>query len=147
MKAKQTILMVIMIIVGIGIGYYVGKSSSCNNLENVAADAKLTRISADSAHIYFDNYFRTAMVYKEPFKGFTIGREQINALTNLFKNNSTLTGVRIYMAAKRNIKTRVVAGIDERDHDILTHIYRMEVAQSDPCPPICDLQSPIPFTR
>ena len=105
--------------------------------------SSLSKISSDSAYTLFHQYYDTAHIYSSPFKGFALERDQVTLLYRFLSTNSNLKGIRIYMGPDKPKKIRIIAGINSSDLDDNSYMYRTEVKYSDPCPPICDRQSPI----
>ena len=102
-------------------------------------------IPATVANTYFKNYMAGATVYNQVIKGFTIDKTQLDAMNSIAAENSLLTGFRIYFGKDNNAqKIAIVVGIDASGRDAVTNtIYNSMATSNNPCPPICDVNSPI----
>ena len=105
----------------------------------------ITPISPADAHTYCKNYFSTTEAFNQVIKGFTLDRSQFEAMNSLVRENSTLTGFRVYFGKDSNSKkVGIVVGIDSNGKDAVNNtIYNTSSPTLDPCPPICDVSSPI----
>ena len=74
---------------------------------------------------------------------------QLVAMNSLAKENSALTGFRIYYGKDNNArKIGIVVGVDNMGKDAVKNtIFNTDAPVSSPCPPICDTSSPISGTH
>jgi tricorn protease-like protein len=74
-----------------------------------------------------------------------VDKAQLDAMNNLFKENPTLSGFRIYFGKDNDAKkVGIVIGVDASGKDMLkSTIFSTDSPVSSPCPPICDSSSPI----
>ena len=102
-------------------------------------------VSATDANTYVKNYLSGATVNNQVIKGFTLDKTQLDAMNNIFRENSLLTGFRIYMAKDNSgQKIAIVVGVDATGKDAVTNtIYNTSAAINNPCPPVCDVTSTI----
>jgi hypothetical protein len=102
-------------------------------------------ISTAVANTYFKNYMAGAATFNQVIKGFTIDKSQLDAMNSIANENSLLTGFRIYFGKDNNAqKIAIVVGVDSNGKDAVTNtIYNTSAPINNPCPPICDVVSPI----
>ena len=107
--------------------------------------AGVTPITPSEARNYFKNYLSVAQKSAEVIKGFTIDLSQLEAMNNLIKENPGLSGFRIYLGRDdTSKKVGIVLGVDKDGKDAVTStIYNTDSLNLSPCPPICDVNSPI----
>ena len=107
----------------------------------------IVTITPTLAHTYFKNYMADALPLNQVIKGFTVDKAQLNAMNNLSKENADLSGFRIYFGKDVNAKrVGIVVGVDALGKDAVKNsIYSTDAPISSPCPPICDVSSPIIF--
>jgi hypothetical protein len=109
----------------------------------------LVAISAAQAHAYSLKFRSTAAPLNQVVKGFTIDKAQLEAMNSLVRENTALSGFRIYMGMDDNSKKLgIVVGIDNMGRDAVANtIYNTDAQNVGPCPPICDVSSPIVLDR
>jgi len=102
-------------------------------------------VSVQEAHNYFNQYMAGATAYNQVMKGFTIDRAQLDAMNMISRENPELSGFRIYMGKDNtSAKLGIVVGIDNMGKDAVKNTIFSTAAQNlSPCPPICDVSSPI----
>lgn len=104
-------------------------------------------ISLQNANIAFKKYLLSAVPFttKDTLFGFTVEKPQLEAMNNLVKENSSLITFRIYKGIDSNSKKiGIVVGVSSTGKDAVNNtIYATESKALDPCPPLCDTQSPI----
>ena len=86
-----------------------------------------------------------AAPFNQVIKGFTVDKPQLDAMNSIAKENQDLTGFRIYFGKDNNgKKIGIVVGVDSSGKDALKNtIFSTDSPISSPCPPICDVSSPI----
>jgi hypothetical protein len=147
MKPKHMILLGVMTLSGILIGFSGSLLVSCKQLKtDPQLSSSITKIDSVIARDLFRNYYDTATVFKTAFKGFTIDTDDARNLNDFFAKTG-LKKARIYMAAIKDTKVRLIIGIDSKGRESATQIYKMQSSSCDPCPPICDTQSSMSFDR
>jgi hypothetical protein len=104
---------------------------------------QLPTISIADANKLFHNYFDTATLYKEKFKGVYIDRLQLQVMDSLARNKS-LTGFRIYpgRSAKAEMVSILVGATSPTSIDVtgaVPKVYMTESRSAEPCPPLCDV--------
>lgn len=109
------------------------------------AGSGIVAISKTQAQAYVSNYLSKALPTNAVIKGFTIDKQQVEAMNNIARENPALTGFRIYMGKDNNsAMVGIVVGVDNTGQESLTNtIYSTDSKTLSPCPPICDTQSPI----
>jgi hypothetical protein len=105
-------------------------------------------ISANAARTFFRNYMVHAIPYSNVIKGYTISREQYNAMTEIIGLNPSVTGFRIYNGVDDNgLAVGMVVGVTAAGNDYLTGsepVRSTDARQGvGPCPTVCDNPSPI----
>jgi len=105
----------------------------------------ISTIPVRDANTWFKNYYTTASSMNERFKGFSINREEFQAIKTLFSQNESLNACRIYMGKDGNNNSiRMVVGINGKGGDVISSgIYKTPSSLSGPCPTVCDNASPI----
>ncbi|MEI7895525.1 MAG: hypothetical protein WCJ26_00710 [bacterium] len=109
----------------------------------------ITPLTSAVAHSYFNNYLSGATAYNQVIKGFTIDKAQLSAMNSIAAENASLTGFRIYMGKDNNSnRIGIVVGIDNAGNDAVGNtIYSTDTQSLSPCPPVCDVNSPIILNR
>ena len=129
---------------GIILGVAIPGLFSCSRHDIAPVPLSITQIDTTTANTLFRQYYDKAKIETRPFKGFSLEMEQFGALYKLFNNgNNTLKGFRIYMGPDTPDRVRIIVGIDKNGNDDVRCIYKTNIGTADPCPPICDGNSPI----
>ena len=104
-----------------------------------------SKISVQDANDMFLRYYNSAPSLNARFKGFSVNREEFQAINTLFSKDGTLTACRVYMGKDvNNNDVRIVVGVNSNGLDVVTGgVYQTQSAGSSPCPTICDMASPI----
>ena len=104
-----------------------------------------SKISVQTANEMFLRYYNSASSINAPLKGFSVNRDEFQAINTLFSQDETLRGCRIYLGKDNSNKdVRIVVGVNKNGVDVVTKgIYQTPSSFSSPCPPICDVASPI----
>jgi hypothetical protein len=110
-----------------------------------ASGSSIVPITATDAHLYFGKYLSGAVSLNQVIKGFTIDKSQLEAMNSIAKENADLTGFRIYMGKDNTSrKIGIVVGVDAAGNDAVKNtIFSTDAPKLSPCPPICDISSPI----
>jgi hypothetical protein len=105
----------------------------------------ITPISATTANQYFKNYNSTATSFNNVLKGFTLDKSNLDAMNNIFQQNSALAGFRIYFGKDNSSNNvAIVVGVTTSGTDAVTNlIYSFTSQNTNACPPVCDNNSPI----
>jgi len=105
---------------------------------------EITPVSSTVANGYFKNYMAGAVSVNQVIKGFTVYKAQLDAMNNIAKENPNLPGFRIYMGRDNNANlVSIVVGVDSKGLDAVKNTIYNTFAPGNPCPPVCDVQSPI----
>ncbi len=109
----------------------------------------LVAVTVAQAQAYSMKYRSTAAPLNQVVKGFTIDKAQLEAMNSIARENAALTGFRIYMGMDDNSrKLGIVVGIDNTGRDAVANtIYNTDAQNVGPCPPICDVSSPLILDR
>lgn len=128
--------------------FFCGKSScTWTSKEKVLKTAMVSptdiiTISTDTANVWFNRYMRDPD--SVVLKGFKINIVQLRIMNDLLDADTAIVGFRIYKGVKANkSKVGMVVGVNAAEQDIVTTIYSSDIDRYGPCPPVCDVQSPI----
>jgi hypothetical protein len=123
----------------------IGLYSFTSGPVSPAPAAGITPVTSTVAHGFFNNYIATATSFNQVIKGFTIDKAQLDAMNTIAKENSGLTGFRIYLGKDNNARNiGIVVGVDYLGMDAVKNtIFITDSQRLSPCPPICDVSSPI----
>lgn len=101
-------------------------------------------VSATVANAYYKNYMAGAVSVNQVVKGFTVDKSQVDAMNSIARENPVLTKFRIYMGKDNNGRlVSIVVGVDGRGLDAVGNTIYNTDAPGNPCPPVCDAESPI----
>jgi hypothetical protein len=130
------------LVVGISI---IGLLAFTNAPVRPAPGAGIIVITVAEAHGFVNNYLKDAAPINQVVKGFTIDKAQLAAMKSLSEENPALTGFRIYFGKDNSAKrVGIVVGVDNAGKDAVTgSILNTESQNLSPCPPVCDVNSPI----
>jgi hypothetical protein len=150
MKTNKFFYTVIGFITGIAAGIsVVGLLSFSGGPATPVPGGGLAPITTDMAHSYLLKYLSDAAPVATVVKGFTIDKIQLDAMNAIAKENPDLAGFRIYMG-KDNAAKRIgiVIGVDANGNDAIKNtVFSTDAAKLSPCPPICDVTSPITLDK
>ncbi|MCX6304992.1 MAG: hypothetical protein NT040_08490 [Bacteroidetes bacterium] len=106
-------------------------------------------ITSAVANSYYKNYKADAVPLNQVIKGFTIDKTQLDAMNLIARENTALTAFRIYLGRDNNSRTvGIVVGVDNTGKDAVRNsIINTDARGLSPCPPICDVTSPIILDR
>jgi hypothetical protein len=105
-------------------------------------------ITATEAHSYLVNYLASTDAPASRAKGFYLDLNQLAAMNLLAKNDSGVKGFRVYFGKATKEKSApvfgIIVGVNDNGQDLyLKSIYRTDSPKTGPCPPVCDIDSPI----
>ncbi len=146
MKTKKYFFTVLGFFAGIVFGVsIIGLYSFSNGPASEASGSGVVAVSADIAKSYCRNYLADATPMTQVIKGFTIDKVQLDAMNLIAKENPQLAGFRIYIGKDNTTKKiAIVVGVDNLGVDAVKNtIYTTDSQKLSPCPPICDVSSPI----
>jgi hypothetical protein len=105
----------------------------------------ITPVTAVTANGYVRTYTTGALPLNKVLKGFTVDRLQLQAMNTIAAENTALTGYRIYLGKDAAGKPlTIVVGVDNLGKDAVKNsIFATDARQASPCPPVCDVSSPI----
>jgi hypothetical protein len=146
MKANKYFFPVMGFFSGVVIGMsMIALFAFTSSPSSSAPGSSISAITADVAHSLLVKYLADAPPANMVIKGFTIDKSQLDAMNLISKENAELAGFRIYLgkdAAAR--KVGIVVGVDNLGNDAVKNtIYSTDLQRTSPCPPICDVSSPI----
>jgi hypothetical protein len=107
-------------------------------------DPVITRITSADALTFYQNYIRTATTYTNKLKGFTIERTQLTMMNTILTATPTAAGFRIIFGTNASgTSIAMVCAVDATGADMTGNIYSTTYSRVGPCPPVCDVNSPI----
>ncbi|MCX6244723.1 MAG: hypothetical protein NTU98_08460 [Bacteroidetes bacterium] len=110
-----------------------------------AAAPAIVKVDSATAKSYYQNYIRTAQTSTTKVGGFAIDKDELTALTNVLADYPTLSGFRIYLGIDGSgRKVVLVIGTNAIGTENGKSVYSAVMGSHvGPCPPICDVHSPI----
>jgi hypothetical protein len=146
MKKNKIALATVPFIIGtiFGISVFAVLSFTGANAP-VNPPQQVTTISAVDANALVKRYLSTATAPSTPIKGFYIDLQQLNVMNRLAVVHPEMSGFRIYLGkASDDSEVSIVVGVDNKGIDVITNgIYATTSLRPGPCPPFCDVNSPI----
>ncbi|MEI7662176.1 MAG: hypothetical protein WCK34_08260 [Bacteroidota bacterium] len=112
-----------------------------------AQGSGVVAITSADAHTCFTKYLSGAVSYNQVIKGINIDRTQLEAMNSISGENPALPGFRIYFGKDNTGRSvAIVVGVDSMGKDAVKNtIFNTDAPKFSPCPPICDVSSPIIF--
>jgi hypothetical protein len=141
MKKNQLTLMAVTFISGaiLGIAALGLYSFTTTGPDPAFQVQSLTKISAKDAQTLMKNYLGGAVATSGVVRGFALNKDQLAAMNQLAKENTTLTGFRVYLGYDDNSNSvGIIVGISSSGQDVTSSIYKTAFKGSGPCPTICD---------
>ena len=146
MKINKYFFTSIGFITGIVLGISIfGLLSFTSGPATPAPGSGIIAITPAQANSFFKSYMSGAASFNNVIKGFTVDKAQLEAMNTISRENPNLTGFRIYFGRDNNArKVGIVVGVDNTGMDAVKNsIFDTDSPISSPCPPICDVSSPI----
>ena len=146
MKSTRSRLPFLTFAVGVLFGIFlIGIYSFTTEVPGLAPPPVSSQISVQDANTMFLRYYNSASSLNERFKGFSVNRDEFQAIQTLFSKDESLKACRVYMGKNQNNNdVRIVVGVNGNGLDVVTGgIYQTQSSNSSPCPTICDNASPI----
>lgn len=146
MKTKNYLFTILGFFAGLVSGVaLIGLFGFADAPSSPAPAGGVTPVSATVANGYFRNYMADAAPLNAVIKGFSIDRTQLDAMNRLVSENAALIGFRVYMGKDNSDrKTGIVVGVDNTGKDAVKNtIFSTDSQISSPCPPVCDVNSPL----
>ena len=146
MKKIRKVLPVMTFVLGVGTGIMMIVLLSFSKSPVPAESPQVLRpIDTTEAQTLLRHYLSSTTIPAMPVKGFFLDMQQLDAMNRLSRENTTLTGFRIYLGKDaNNVVVGIVVGVNNRGSDAVSNtIYKTESSRSGPCPPVCDITSPI----
>jgi len=103
----------------------------------------VTKISVAEAHTYFQNYYKVAPAYNAKMKGFLVDKADITTMNTIMGEVPTAAGFRVYFGTDAAGPILIICGVDSSGADMTGSIYSATINRAGPCPPLCDIKSPI----
>ena len=148
MKTNKYIFSVMGFLTGTVFGISIICFMSFTNSQASPGQASsLISITTTQAHTYFTNYMANAVPYNQVIKGLNIDKAALTAMNSISVENPALAGFRIYFGKDGNGKNiGIVVGVDGSGlDDVKSSVINTDSPKTSPCPPICDVNSPIIF--
>jgi len=146
MKNKKLLLAVLPFVAGAIFGIsLLGLISYASQSNAPAADPVITRINLPDAHTFCQNYSRVATAYTGKMNGFTVDKAELTVMNTILGTTPTVAGFRFYFGNDGSgTGLMIICGIDANGSDLTGTIYSTTKNKVGPCPPFCDVNSPIP---
>ncbi len=141
MKSRNSGKTVLTFMLGaiMGISLFVSYSF-ISGAPRPATTGELSQVNATEAQQLRDAYVGKAQPMNDIFRGFTVNKDQLDAMNLLIGENSELAGFRVYMGEDAENRAKmVVYGVNQSESiDMSTTIYVTEPNTSGPCPTLCE---------
>jgi hypothetical protein len=146
MKNKKLLWMVLPFVAGAIFGIsLLGLISHANQSKASAPDPVVTRINITDAHAFCQNYSRVATAYTSKMNGFTVDKAELTVMNTILGLTPSAAGFRLYFGNDASgTGLMIICGIDASGADLTGNIYSATKSKVGPCPPFCDVNSPIP---
>ena len=144
MKNKKILWTALPFLAGAIFGIFIlGLFSFTSPSKSPAPNPAIARISVADANVYFKNYYRSATPYTSTMKGFNVALEELTVMNSILAADPTVAGFRCYFGTNAGASIMIICGVDAHGSDMTGNIYSSTATNIGPCPPICDLTSPI----
>lgn len=146
MKTKNYFFVALVFITGLVSGIsIISMMAFTHGPGAIAPGNPITPVTSADARVFVTSYLASAVPFNQVIKGFTIDKSQLDAMNAISRENAALTGFRVYLGKDNSAKTvGIVVGIDDTGKDAIKNtIFSTESRSLSPCPPICDVSSPI----
>ncbi|MFZ4522180.1 MAG: hypothetical protein ACOYNC_10760 [Bacteroidales bacterium] len=150
MKTNNYFLTIVGFISGLVAGIsIIGFLAFTNAPAASASGGGMVPVTSTEAHGLLSNYLTEAAPINMIVKGFTIDKSQLDAMNALAKENPALAAYRIYLGKSGDSRlVGIVVGVDITGKDAVKNtIFSTDSKNLSPCPPICDVTSPIILDR
>jgi hypothetical protein len=105
----------------------------------------VTKISSADAHTFYQNYIRTASPYTGKLSGFTVDKAELTVMNTILGVAPSAAAFRFYFGTDASgTGIMIVCGVDANGADMTGNVYSATKNKVGPCPPLCDINSPIP---
>jgi hypothetical protein len=122
----------------------LGLLSFTGQSKSALTDPVVTKISVTDAHTYFQNYYKNATMPASKIKGFVIDKEDLTAMNIIMGATPSAAGFRVYFGTDANgAGILIMCGVDANGYDMTGNVYSATTNRVGPCPPVCDVNSPI----
>jgi hypothetical protein len=144
MKTKKLLWMSGMFMAGALAGFFLMGLFSFRSPSNPA----LPTLTVKQANACFKNSNKSGSLNTNAAYGFTLDKADLTAMSNLLTSVPALSGFRIYCGYDTTTNTRIgiIVAIDNTGtsgSDLTNTIYSAPATRLGPCPPVCDVNSPI----
>lgn len=102
-------------------------------------------ISVEEAKNLLQHYLTTADSPDTPVKGVFLDRNHLDAMNTIKAETPALTGFMVLFGkVETGATVGIVVGVDNKNQDeAVKKIYKTQSVGTGPCPPFCDMDSPI----
>ena len=122
----------------LGLLSFTGQSTS------PGTNTVIAKISSTDAHTYTQKYFKNATPYTSIMKGFTVDLAELTIMNSILAADPSAEGFRFYFGTDASgTGLLIVCGVDANGSDMTGTIFTAPIHYVGPCPPVCDLASPI----
>jgi hypothetical protein len=145
MKNKKIIWMALPFLAGAIFGIsLLGLLSFTGPSNSPGPNTVTARISVTDAHTYFQNYYRSISTSTSSLKGFTVDLAELTVMNSILLADPSVAGFRSYFGTDASgTSILIICGIDANGADMTGNIYSVTTDHVGPCPPNCDVNSPI----
>ena len=145
MKNKKILWTALPFLAGAIFGISVlGLLSFSSLSKSPGANPVISKISVDVAHAYAQKYLKNATLYTSKMKGFAIDLAELTIMNSILAADPSAGGFRFYFGTDASgTGVLIICGVDANGSDLTGNIYTAPTINVGPCPPVCDVNSPI----
>jgi hypothetical protein len=122
----------------------LGLLSFTGQPKSLGTDPGVTKISTADAHTYAQKYLKSATPYTSIIKGFTVDLAELTIMNSILAADPSAEGFRFYFGTDASgTRLLITCGVDANGSDMTGTIFTAPPHNGGPCPPVCDLTSPI----
>jgi len=104
----------------------------------------IAKISVADAHTYFQNYSKSVTASTSNIKGFTVDLADLTVMNSILLADPSADGFRFYFGTDASgTSILIICGVDVNGTDMTGNIYSVTAGKVGPCPPNCDVNTPI----
>ncbi len=145
MKNKKIIWMALPFLAGAIFGIsLLGLLSFTGPSNSPGSNTVTTKISLGDAHTYFQNYAKSVTASTSNINSFTVDVAELTVMNSILLADPSAAGFRFYFGTDASqTSILIICGVDAKGIDMTGNIYSVTADKVGPCPPNCDVTSPI----
>jgi hypothetical protein len=145
MKNKKIIWTALPFLAGAIFGIsLLGLLSFTGSSNSPGPNPVIAKISVADAHTYFQNYSKSVTALTSNIQGFTVDVAELTVMNSILLADPSAAGFRFYFGTDASqTAILIVCGVDAKGTDMTGNIYSVTTDKVGPCPPNCDVNSPI----